>query len=166
LRPDESVARGSCFITVKRVKREPGQPRFGREIGVKLWPDLQRLEREGKSLQQILDWLLQEHQIKTSKPTLSRLLGEIREAAPIEPVPPLEPASEEDELKIIRQLARDEMKGGDWKQRQGGASLLIRLRAEERASKEAERPKPVTAAADDAAPAVWTPPTFGVKETN
>jgi hypothetical protein len=104
LRPDESVARGSCFITVKRVKREPGQPRFGREIGVKLWPDLQRLEREGKSLQQILDWLLQEHQIKTSKPTLSRLLGEIREAAPIEPVPPLEPASEEDELKIIRQL--------------------------------------------------------------
>ena len=131
-----------------------------------MWPELQRLEREGKKLREILEWLQQEHGIKVSKPTLCRVMGEIRAAAPIpvETLPKLQPATEEDERKILRKLARDMMDGkvDDWKQAAAGATLLLRVRAEE------QKPAPGAGAvnATGAPPETWTPPTFGVKEPN
>lgn len=150
---------------MKVVKAGADQRRFGREIGSHLWPELQRLEREKKTQPQIVEWLAQEHGIKVSVPTLSRVMAAIRAAAPVlaETLPELEPATEEDERKILRKLARDMMDGkvDEWKQAAAGATLLLRVRAEE------QKPAPGAGTTTGAPPPeTWTPPTFGVKEPN
>lgn len=142
---------------------------YGREIPKRLWPDLQRLEREGKKQIELVAWLESECGAKVSVPTLSRLMAQIRSLAPPvepDPTPALEPQTDEDELRTIRHLAREEMAADrEPKVRIAAAGLLIRLRAERRATKAADRPAGQVGG-DPADASAWTGPTFGVKPVN
>lgn len=122
------------------------------------------MERAGRTLLQMAAWL-KEQGIEVSEATVSRTMERIRAAAPPLPrigPPDLEPANDDDELNVIRVLAREEMRGDTWKQRQGGGALLIRLRAEERATRAEKNQKPPEKDGDESGN-TWEPPTFGIK---
>jgi len=142
---------------------KPGsKERRGRpcEIEPELWPELQRLERSGMTQKQLMAWLFESNGIVVSKPTMSRVMARIRQAAPSLPdIPPpdLAPANDEDERKILRKLARDMMDGKveDWKQAAAGATLLMRIRAEEQ--KPSMHPAPDASAANLGMPRIDPP---------
>lgn len=89
---------------------------------------MQALERAGKTLAHIKGWL-QEHGVEVSRMGVSRTLDKIRVAAPLAPppAPQLEPATEEDDLAVVRRAARDDMREGEWRKRQGAMGLLLRV---------------------------------------
>lgn len=95
--------------------------------------------RAGKTLADMVAWLNGQG-VQAGKSAVHRCLERIRAAAPPEaapeppPAPELAPADSEDELHQLRQFARGEMQGGDWKQRHSAARLIIAIRAEKRAS--------------------------------
>lgn len=104
------------------------------------WPELQRQMRAGRTLGDMVAWLAVQG-VKASTSSVHRCLERIRAAtpepaAPLMPPPELAPADGEDELHQLRQFARGEMQGGDWKQRHSAARLIIAIRAEKRASKQ------------------------------
>lgn len=79
-------------------------------------------------MSEIAAWLKQ-HGVKVSVPTISRALARIRAAAPavVIAVPELAPATEEDDLAVVRKAAREDMKEGEWRKRQGAMGLLLRV---------------------------------------
>lgn len=125
------------------------------EIGTELWPELQRLERAGRSLNELMAWLAAERGIQVSKPTMSRVMAKVRAAAPVPEPPPqapeLEPATDDDELLTVRKFARHQMQKGEcWKAQQGGAALLLRI-IELRRKKQPTAPPPDQTGAQAAA---------------
>lgn len=95
-------------------------------------------------------WLAAEHGIQVSKPTMSRVMAKVREAAPVPEPPPqapeLEPATDDDELLTVRKFARQQMKDGEcWKAQQGGAALLLRIIELRRKKQPVVLPDPPTA---------------------
>jgi hypothetical protein len=118
---------------------------------------LQRLDREGKNLAELSEWLRQEHGVSVSKASVCRTLQRVRAEAPAEPAPELEPASDEDVLRTVIKFARQEMRGSEWKQRQGGASLILKALALKRQG------QPTTHLEGQPEPSkAWEPPTFSV----
>lgn len=114
------------------------------------------MERDGQSLQQMVDWLAAApRNLKVSRPTVCRLMAKIRDVAPILPVT-LDPANEDDDLKIIRSQARREMNlGAEWRQRHSAMAIL--MRAAELLRKNPTLPAPAARAGQTAAPAPMTP---------
>ena len=125
-------------------------------ISVEHWPELQRQMRAGKTLDDMVAWLAGMG-LQVGKSSVHRCLERIRAATP-EPVPPpplqpeLAPADSDDDLHQLRQFARGEMAGADWKQRHSAARLIIALRAEKRASSSRPRARQVQAPEPAAAP--------------
>jgi len=117
------------------------------------WPEMQRQERAGWTLRKIQTWLAAQG-VKAGLSTVQRTLARIRADAPPpdeEPeAAPLEPASDEDELRLLRahfwRQARDP--GESSRDQQGAARLLLSIRAEKRAS----RPPGQKPAPDDITP--------------
>jgi len=111
--------------------------------------------RAGKTLDDMVAWLAGMG-LQVGKSSVHRCLERIRAATP-EPVPPpplqpeLAPADSDDELHQLRQFARGEMAGADWKQRHSAARLIIALRAEKRASssRQVQAPEPAAAPPSD-----------------
>lgn len=142
-----------------------GKPNRGSQpaIPAELWPHLQRLEGAKKTLAEIGSWLVEQHGIKASAPTISRVLARIRAAAPppeAKPEPPmLEPATDNDELRLLRAhfwgQARDPNQSA--RDQQGAARLLLSIRAEKRAARPLQPGAPVPPPAGqpvDATPAM------------
>lgn len=104
-----------------------------------LWAELQALERAGRTQQELVAWLA-ERGVELSRPALSRTLARIREAAGEPPPddPELEPASDEDELRLMRRKFRADYrnKALSARDQQGAARLLLQIM-------EAQRPKTV-----------------------
>jgi hypothetical protein len=124
-----------------RPQRRGRKSRIGRD----LWPELQRLDREGLELKQLAAWLLAQRGIEVSESTMSRVMAKIRECAPCQPTPPpeLEPATDDEELRTLRRYARREMLYGDeWRQRQSGANLLLKVIEIQRQRREDQPPTP------------------------
>jgi len=104
---------------------------------------MQRQERAGWTLRKIQTWLAAQG-VKAGLSTVQRTLARIRADAPPpdeEPeAAPLEPASDEDELRLLRahfwRQARDP--GESSRDQQGAARLLLSIRAEKRASRPAQ----------------------------
>lgn len=123
------------------------------------WPELQRLERAGKSIAELQAWLL-EQGCEVGKSAVHRCLDRIRTSAsqppPVKPeLPALEPASDEDELKLLRSHFWRQAVGAGIapKDQQGAARLLLSIRAEKRAAKPVPPPQPTaTSSPTTAAP--------------
>jgi hypothetical protein len=161
-------------------RNEPHRRRYKKhEIPVEAWAEMQRMDQAGCTLGGLTDWLEEHYQMRPGQATMSRFMAKLRASAPVPepvwvapnpppPVPPpppgLEPATDADELAVVRKFARDQMLyGADWKAQQGGASLLLRVRAEDRATREATR---IAASREEAAQPVAQAlimPTFGIK---
>jgi hypothetical protein len=124
-------------------------------IKAEYWPDLQRMERAGKTLADMVAWLA-DRGVQVGKSSVHRCLQRIRVAAaeppadappllPPEPppaLPAIEPATDDDELALLRKEARHEaLYGTEWKQRHSAARLLLSIRAERRASKPSPPPR-------------------------
>lgn len=134
------------------------------------WPEIQRLAREGKTVREITAWLIAQG-VQTSKSSVARALERIRETLtedlrpPPPPVPELQPLDDEDELALMRRLARHEMvHGTDWKQRHSALRALIAVRVEKRASKDpdpaGDQPGASAATSSPATSPVVRAPTF------
>lgn len=122
-----------------------------------LWPELQQLDRQRVLIEDVVAWLETHHGIKVSRATVSRTLAKVRAAAPPpppvvlapaapDPVPPLDYATEEDELVALRADIRRDLRSADWKQRHSAANLLCKLLAESRARR--DRPAPSRSSGD------------------
>lgn len=134
-----------------------------------LWPELQRQDRERKTLPVIVEWLAREHGIRVSAATVSRTLTKIRAAAPppapvvLAPADPdpsarLDPATEEEELKTIRAEIRKDLRSVEWKARHSAARLLLEVLAEHRARREeAQQPAFPPAASQPEDPGGYVP---------
>jgi hypothetical protein len=129
-------------------------------IHPEIWPELQTMDRAGRTLAEITAWLAQERGIVTSASSVCRTLQRVRAEAPAEHVPELESASDEDVLRTVIKFARQEMRGAEWKQRQGGATLILKALTLKRQG------QPTTSPADQLEPDTSTDwaPTFSVKK--
>lgn len=126
-------------------------------IDPKHWAEMQAMDRQGKTLSDIMAWL-ETQGIKVSMPTASRAMERIRAAAPPAPLPPpLGPATDEEELKVMRAQFRDEMRMEESaRDRQGAARLVLAVMAEQRMRNEPKK-------SQELAPAEWKPPSYAVK---
>lgn len=126
----------------KRKSSRGSQP----AIPPSLWPELQQLERAGQTLREIQDWLLSNHQIAVSDPTVSRTLARIRAASPIvqPPGPVLAPATDEDELANMRRHVRAQIysAGLPARDQREAIKLVIAIMAEQREQRQAKSPAP------------------------
>lgn len=126
------------------------------------------MERAGKTIRDITAWLAAQG-VQVGKSSVHRALEQIRAEAPLPPESPkpavvLEPINEDDELRLMRRMAHDEMVHGDeWKQRQGGLRCLIAVRAEIRASRAAAQQPAEQPTDAPSAPTTVVAPIFGLK---
>lgn len=130
-------------------------------IDGKLWPEMQARHRAGATLAALRSWLQDEHGLRVGLMTVSRTLDRIRVAAPpAAPEPPieLEPATDADELALLRKKMREESRNGpEWKQRHSAARLLLAVMEAQRAPKPTSLQPPQGTATTPAPPQTLTP---------